>query len=227
MAVALGVAGTLCVGPPAAADADGTSRETPAVLGALPQPRADLTLYLFDVHRRLDPSFGSLAAETSAIFHAMGITLAWRQAGLGTVYGDGGRRELPVIVLDELPGGRPEAVMGLVLKAPNPSAVWIYVEAIKRTLGMAPHDAPHGGAARGLGIAAGRVVAHELIHALAPDLAHTSEGLMRHSLTRADLTSGEWPAYQACAERVRAAFGLTRPSVLLLSASGMPFPPSY
>jgi hypothetical protein len=225
------MAGTAWGDPPrASADSDATPRELAAKVnlpGVLPHPRADLTLYLFDVRRRLDASLESLATETSAIFRDMGIEVSWRQGGLGTVYGDGEGRELPVIVLDELPGEHAELVMGLVLKASQPRAVWIYVETIKRTLGMTRYTAPHGSAARSLGVATGRVVAHEVVHALAPDLGHTAGGLMRHSLTRADLTSGARPAYQACGEWVRAAFGLTPPSRPLLSVSGLPFPPSY
>jgi hypothetical protein len=45
---------------------------------------------------------------------------------------------------------------------------------------------------RALGIALGRVVAHELVHALAPSVPHGA-GLMSEKLTRRQLTAGRLP----------------------------------
>jgi hypothetical protein len=69
--------------------------------------------------------------------------------------------------------------------------VWIHVGSVRATLGFPPDfptlDLPLK-ARRDLGVALGRVVAHEVVHVLVPSLEHGS-GLMSPTLTRDHLIS--------------------------------------
>jgi hypothetical protein len=71
---------------------------------------------------------------------------------------------------------------------PNP-VVWAHVPSVCAALGQPVGDCSHGLSGRRrhvVGVALGRVVAHEIVHALAPSLGH-SYGLMSEMLTRSDL----------------------------------------
>src|SRR5262245_6326301 len=132
-----------------------------------------LTLYLYDVHELLGPAREALAAETSAIFREMGVGVAWRTAGLGTTYGSGPSREIPIIALKEPPGGHRSrsSVLGFVPKQ-QPGAVWVFVDNVRAALGLSESD-ERPTSARNLGTALGRVIAHEVVHSLAPQLPHS------------------------------------------------------
>ena len=79
--------------------------------------------------------------------------------------------------------------LGVAVGSPNePRSVFLSVGAAKRTLGGRgagrrpwPERGPR--AAR-LGRALGRILAHELLHAVVPDLPHTRHGLMAPRLSR-------------------------------------------
>jgi len=181
----------------------GETRETD-----LPRRDPRLALYLFDVHHQLDGQFDELAAETRAIFREMGADVTWREGGLGTTYGNDAIPEIPIIVLKTPPTGvaNRASVMGLVPRGGS-KAVWIFVDNIRRAV------APSGLAfssevSKSLGVAVGRVVAHEVVHALAPELAHTKQGLMRDALSRGELTSPARPAHDRCVTAVQAALGI-------------------
>lgn len=70
-------------------------------------------------------------------------------------------------------------------------ATWIYVPNVALALGLDP-DAVRGSfeAQRRVGIALGRVVAHELVHVLAPEREHAQAGVMRRTLGAFHLASG-------------------------------------
>ena len=191
-------------------EAEATSRASVVPSADLQRRTPNFTLFFFDVHHQLDGQFDTIAAETRAIFREMGAEVTWRQAGLGTTYGHGDTLEIPIIVLETPPKGvaNGASVLGLVPRnAPGPRAVWIFVDNIRRVLGPSGFGWPSE-TTRGVGVAAARVIAHEVVHALAPELAHTKEGLMRHSLNRAALTERTRPAHDRCVTAVQAALGI-------------------
>ena len=65
-------------------------------------------------------------------------------------------------------------------------AVYIFVRNVLRALSLHGHMAriPTHKERHRIARALGKVVAHEVIHALTPDCAHESQGLMRNSLGR-------------------------------------------
>jgi hypothetical protein len=84
--------------------------------------------------------------------------------------------------------------------------VWVHLPGLRSSLGLGPglvvrRDAR---AARVLGVAVGRVIAHEVVHALAPSVPHGT-GLMSASLTRRQLTAPSIPFEPEVALAVRAA----------------------
>ncbi len=203
--------------------AESTPRASGVPSADLPRRAPGLTLYFFDVHNQLDGQFCELAAETSAIFREMGVELTWRQGGLGTTYGNSGAPEIPIIVLDTPPKGVANGanVLGLVPRnTAGSKAIWIFVDNLRSTLGSTL-DTP-----RGLGLAAGRVVAHEVVHTLAPDLPHTKDGLMRHALSRTALTEPVRPLQDRYVSAVQAALGIApRNAPALTTESGLFFRP--
>jgi hypothetical protein len=148
-----------------------------------------VTLVLFDVHELVKRHRDALLAEVSGLLGQAGIEASWLIGRESTVYGAGPAREIGVIVLRQPPATLTNAdtVMGLVPRIPGRQPVWIFVENIKRAMSVSPSQPRLQRQTRELSIAAGRVVVHELVHALVPDAPHALEGLMKHSLRRADL----------------------------------------
>jgi hypothetical protein len=173
--------------------------------------RPALTLIWFDVHRRF-PAFEEMAGEVTKIFRDVGVAIAWKTGGLGTTFGS--KLEIPVILLWEHPS--PEwadsRVMGLVPAAPSRSrGVWVFLSRIRGALELdatppSPGQRPDPEEARRLALATARVVAHEVVHALAPEQPHSRHGLMQHSLDRKSLLSPRQPLSAVCASAVLAGF---------------------
>jgi hypothetical protein len=153
--------------------------------------------------------------EVARIFREIGVDVRWTLGGLGTVYGQADVPEVPVILLpdDPAPSRDSRHVMGLVIRSQEPSrAVWVFLKNVRWTLG---HDLRRQrprteGEAQELALAVARVVAHEVVHAIAPDEPHSRGGLMSHSLNRNYLLGRRLPVDAQCA----ASF-LTRLAALL------------
>ena len=58
-----------------------------------------------------------------------------------------------------------------------------------------------------------RVVAHEVIHAIAPDEPHARNGLMRHAMNRTFLLSDKAPLDGRCARAFLAGLAARKPRV--------------
>ncbi len=121
--------------------------------------------------------------EASSLLETMGVHTRWRRAASDELARAG---EVRVIFLDR-PATRDGGI--LILGATPPSFavaphVWIHVPSVRATLGV-PTGRPLRALGvlerRVLGVALGRVVAHELVHAIAPEVPH-GRGLMAASL---------------------------------------------
>jgi len=76
----------------------------------------------------------------------------------------------------------------------------VFLSNIRWTLGQdprMPRVTPQQ--ASELGVALSRVVAHEVIHAIAPDEPHAASGLMHHSMDRSFLVRGRARIDEDCA----------------------------
>ena len=148
---------------------------------------------------------GGARAETIRVFKAMGIPTQWRRAQAG----DSSRRgEIRVIILDRgarNAAGRP--VLGATpLRFEDQPFVWIHVPSVIEGLRLM-----HGSISTldirdqvRLSIALGRVIAHEVVHAVAPGIPH-GQGLMATRLTARDLSAPALPVAPEVAGVVRAA----------------------
>ena len=192
----------------------------------LPGSMPHLGLVVYDVHELLRTNYQEFVVETSAIFEEMGVATGWRRGGLGTVHGNGPLREIPVILLERAPGRlkAKQELLGLIPRN-QPPAIWVFVEHVKTSIG--PAAASDGLL---LATAIARVVAHEMVHSLAPELGHTKTGLMRHTLDRQALVGQPRPSHLECAKAVRAALKLEAPASRALPAAtavALPFLPRY
>ncbi len=176
--------------PPASAE--------PAVAGDLPP--GTIRVRLFDPYDLLpDRLEEQVRDEARLAFAAAGAPLRFvTRAGPGIV---------PATVYPEIPAHWTTAsgAIGVAVGHPGgPRSIFLSVGEAERALGIRP-PAPGKRARRGrkgrrrhlrgpaagrqrLGIALGRILAHELVHAVAPACPHTAGGLMAPQLTRRDLT---------------------------------------
>jgi hypothetical protein len=160
---------------------------------------------LFDPSGVLPRGFDLVATEIRAVFRSLGIETTWR---VGGGYGESELPEVPVIVLARDPLRTRRGVMGLVVPDQRPQrAVWIFEEGVRAVVAPAAKrrsfDAPHV-----LDRALARVAAHEIIHAIAPDVEHAQSGLMRHALGRDFLLGAKAPVDARCAAAFRTGLSL-------------------
>jgi hypothetical protein len=143
-----------------------------------------LNLIWSDPYQMLPWARETTKRRVKEMFRELLVELHWSEVEQG---GDSVR-----IILTPNPPtqwGLPENTMGVVLGCAVPRrAVFIFPRNVLRTLGYeigtewpGPRIRVH--TTRGLS----RVIAHELVHALRPDLTHSSHGLMKTHLMRADL----------------------------------------
>ena len=179
------------------------SRLVPAPSG----PPAVLLVWL-DVSSAAVGLDGVARSEVRSILEKAGLDIVWRR-GSGAEAARLG--EIRIILVDRLlirrDSGRP--VLGATpTEVRGHPFVWIHVGSVRAALGLpqssSTNDLPVL-ARRNLGVALGRVIAHEIVHALVPSLRHGG-ALMAESLKREHLTASRLSVDPAVALLVRAAF---------------------
>jgi hypothetical protein len=177
-----------------------------------------------------DPAAAALGLEAMAraeaqhVLRRMGVRASWRRGRASEL---ARADEVRVIVLDRAAVREPGVP---ILGATPPTFavapfVWVHLPCVSSAIGLgagrpgARLDLPD---ARALGLAVGRVIAHEVVHAVAPSVPHGT-GLMSASLTRRQLTVGSLPFDPEVALAVRAALRgdppLPRPDTGVLAAA--------
>jgi len=140
-----------------------------------------------------DEATGSMTEEMEAVFRGIGIEARAIRVMPGAPIEERGRIVVPVIALWRQPSALGQnRVMGLVLRdhaAPSPA--WVFMDSVRATLGRPTRESE-------LGRAVGRVVAHEVIHALAPGHPHAAGGLMASTLDRWGLLGPQQRPELAC-----------------------------
>lgn len=146
-------------------------------------------------------------SEVRSILKKTGLDVVWRRGEANELARPG---EIRVILLQRslLDGRSTHPVLGStppgVRQHPH---VWIHVGSVRAALGLRsgpPANELRPRARRDLGVALGRVVAHEIVHAVAPSVEHEGE-LMSATLTRRDLTGPRLSLAPGTALAVRAA----------------------
>jgi hypothetical protein len=133
-----------------------------------------------------------LANELDAVLEDASVRLDWRWTRPGDQTAPD---ELLVVFLDSQGRGSHEGRMVLACSGltGEATAIWVYLPNVAAALGLPGEFSPESlSGVRDLGTALGRVIAHEVVHALAPDLPH-GNGLM----------SVRFHAGQLCVERPR------------------------
>jgi hypothetical protein len=149
--------------------------------GDTPLARLRMRLSWFDVSGSATAIESAASHELSTLFAPASIDIDWTHASTGV---QAPESDVQVIVLEQAPGV-PRGVMGAAFHSDmRPHSVWVYLRHVRNTLGLGSRSEgmlrPTEQAL--LGRAVGRVVAHEIVHAYAPDRAHEATGLMRARL---------------------------------------------
>jgi len=165
-------------GPAAAAEAAG-----------VPSPR--LRLVWVDVLGSAPFAFLNASREASAILARAGVETEWTLGATSSMTTDD---ELKVVLLEGITKGArlPEHVMGGTRRGAQSRTTWIYLANVLWALGLQDRS-PQGFTAaeeEDIARALGRVVAHEIVHAVAPQLSHSRSGLMAGRINRILLVHG-------------------------------------
>lgn len=159
----------------------------------------------------LDPARTALGvdavarAEARSLLREMGLSLSWRTGDAKEIAFPGD--EVRVILVDR---GIEQASGVHVLGATPPRFegapfLWVHVPSVRAAAGLRAGVPGRADplSARAFGVALGRVVAHELVHALAPSVPHGT-GLMSAKLTCRQLTAARLAVDPEVGRAVRA-----------------------
>ena len=129
-------------------------------------------------------------AEAQALLGRMGAQVTWRRGGAGELRrGD----EVWVVLLGEGPasGSYPHVLGATPRRRQAHPLVWVRVPHVRSAVGISPTRPLLGlplADRRLFAVALGRVIAHEVVHAVVPSLPH-GPGLMADVLGRRELTA--------------------------------------
>ena len=143
----------------------------------------------------MDPTGVGVGAEAGArdearsLLRKMGATVSWRRGDAGELARPG---EVRVILLESAAAQSGKPVLGATpSRFEVAPLVWVHVRSVRAVIGIdarGPAFTMVAAASRDLSLALGRVVAHELVHALAPSVPHGT-GLMSAMLSYRQLTA--------------------------------------
>jgi len=189
-----------CLAPPASLRVEASASDpspSPALASYRgPRPavattlQAGLSLVWIDAAGAAAGSERSARDESLQLLRAMGVDATWRKGSPNETAQPG---EVRVILLDRAAvdaAGSP--VLGSTpARFDGEPFFWVHVPSVRGALGMDARRALGPADLRDrhlLGVALGRVIAHETVHAVAPGVPHGA-GLMSPRLKKGDLTS--------------------------------------
>ena len=176
--------------------------------------RPQLSLVWSDHYRLLPRSFRSMTREVERIFEDIGVPVLCTDGTRSVVHEELESNALQVIVVLHPRKASALGFGGEVLGLAGSGkirTVYIFFPGVVETLGFHHGtntlEKPWNQAklARALGL----VVVHEVVHLLAPDLPHSSEGLMSQRLTRRYLLNGGVHLDPVTAEALQRRLGRT------------------
>jgi hypothetical protein len=157
----------------------------PAAAQAVPVgERALLSVRWVDPERALPFDDATLAADVRSLLGLAGVELAWTSGGPDRST----ESSLRVVLLSAERAGASN-VMGSVHRGSASRTTWISLPGVRRALRFPPGPSRSPGARRLLSRALARVICHELVHLVAPDLPHAPRGLMAPRLGPQFLTT--------------------------------------
>jgi len=161
----------------------------PAAAGSSPQAsvRPLLRLVWVDPTSAAPFAYDGMGREVRSILRAAGVDVVWDKGTTGPL----ATGEMAVILLHGEPArvGLRQHVMGCVAKGDGRSTLWVSLTTVARTIGLDARSRTAWSGRERLQVATalGRVVAHEIVHALAPQLPHATQGLLSATLSRSHL----------------------------------------
>jgi hypothetical protein len=164
----------------------GREAVTAAEPDAASSPR--LRLVWIDVLGSAPFAFLNASREASAILAGAGVETEWTIGSTSAVCSG---EDLKVVLMEGITKGArlPERVMGGTHRGAQSRTTWVYLSNVLWALGMQdrPRQSLTAREQAEIARALGRVVAHEIVHAVAPDLPHSRNGLMASRIGRAQL----------------------------------------
>jgi hypothetical protein len=157
--------------------------------------RADPVLRLawFDLTDVASGSELVARAEAARLLARMGAAVKWRRGASGEVHQNDG---VWVVLLGEGPPASGEPILGATQKERSDApVVWVRVPNVQAAIGISRSRSLRGlspGELHRLAVALGRVIAHEVVHAVVPSVPH-GNGLMSGSLSHRQLTAASIP----------------------------------
>jgi len=176
----------------------------PSPASGEPQPMAPVQL------RAVEIDYASLAPltrivmrhELASVLAPASLVLSWRRS---TPAAETEPDELCVVFLRSNGVGTDRGALGSTARQGPSPTIWVYVPTVALALGLDLEAVASSLAAqREVGMALGRVVAHEVVHALAPEVPHGGTSVMRPQLRALQLTSGRQALESDCAAALAA-----------------------
>jgi hypothetical protein len=122
----------------------------------------------------------TMRQELGQVLGPVSLSLSWRKARTD---GETEPDELRFVFLPRPGVGSDRGALASTANRTLVRTTWIYVPTVASALDLDPADvALSFDAQRLVGVALGRVLAHEVVHAIAPDVDHAGAGLMRPGL---------------------------------------------
>ena len=157
------------------------SLAVPGGLGAAPRA-APPSLRAVEIDfTRLSPlTRATLRSELGQVLAPVPLRMSWRTAATGD---ETAPDELSFVFLPSAGVGGDRGALASTANHDVVRTTWVYVPNVASALGLDLEAVVTSfDAQRLLGLALGRVLAHEIVHAIAPDVEHASAGLMRPGL---------------------------------------------
>jgi hypothetical protein len=181
---------------------------SPGIILAEHQDEADgrshhkLILIWNDPYQLLQTGFERITEDVDSIFWNLGVDIEWNKNPSMVL--ERSRGEILVLLRPEKPGGwmPGKNVMGVVSHS-GPPVIRIFFDNVTKTLGLEPVPVRSDDSEERIFYmirAMARILAHEIIHVIAPAHPHASDGLMNPRLTRAYLTDDEVNLDQDCTD---------------------------
>jgi hypothetical protein len=153
--------------------------------------------------------------EAGRLLDQLGVAVRWRHGAPDAVLESG---EFAVVLLPRDRAARPgRFVLGACNTRSSTPRAWVFLAGLQWALSLPRLD--HPGDTTRLGTALGRIVAHEVVHAVAPALEHAPSGLMAPRLDRTALLQAQM-AIDPATRRVVRGMALAG-GVRLASLSGL------
>jgi hypothetical protein len=153
-----------------------------------PRPPEPLKLVWLDVVGVAAFAYEGASEEAARVLADHGLAVAWARGGRDTVRADD---EIGVVILPRSASARGRNVMGATVRTAGAATVWAHVEETADAVALPRRPATwSGGERRRFAQALGRVIAHEVVHALLPGRPHDEGGLMAARLDRKALSAG-------------------------------------